>query len=142
MASTRRQTALAAIDAINAWDISRIMAVRAPNCEQQILPKSLNRPSMNNEAYEKHFERIKNLFRNYHLAVEEIIEDTDTNKIVISAHGSADTPVGPYSIDYMLVLHFTDDGTKITRVSEWVDSAVFSEFSARLVVAMTINATN
>lgn len=43
--STPRQTALAVIDAYNAWDITKIMAIRAPNCITEMRPSKLPRLS-------------------------------------------------------------------------------------------------
>jgi hypothetical protein len=37
-----RQTALAVLDAYNAWDIDAIMAIRADNCIQLAVPSTLS----------------------------------------------------------------------------------------------------
>lgn len=38
--SVLHQTALSVIDAYNAWEIEKIMAVRAPECIQEMLPST------------------------------------------------------------------------------------------------------
>lgn len=43
--------------------------------------------------------------------------------------------MGPYSNEYSLFLTFTDDGTKIKRFDEFVDSAYTGTFFAKLQAA-------
>ena len=43
--------------------------------------------------------------------------------------------MGPYSNEYSLFLTFTDDGTKIKRFDEFVDSAYTGAFFAKLQAA-------
>lgn len=38
--SKRRETAIEVMDAFKAWDIERVMAYRAENCTQQVVPSA------------------------------------------------------------------------------------------------------
>jgi len=44
------------------------------------------------------------------------------------ASSTADTDIGPYGNEYALIMHFTDDGTKVTKFAEYVDSAYSINF--------------
>jgi len=48
------------------------------------------------------------------------------------ASSTAKTPIGSYANEYMLALTFTDDGTKVIRFDEFVDSAFSASYFARL----------
>lgn len=64
--SNQRATAAALIAGYNAWDIDQILAPRAPDCVQQVLPASLKREPRTNEEYRRfHEEKIGSLFKNF-----------------------------------------------------------------------------
>ncbi len=72
------------------------------------------------------------LFRNFRLRVHDIIEDATANKVVVWARGTADTDVGPYRNEYVLMVEFNDKGDKVTRVREFLDSGFAVGFFARV----------
>jgi hypothetical protein len=45
---------------------------------------------------------------------------------------TAETTIGPYANEYALILHFTEDRTKITKFFEFVDSAYSLKFFVKL----------
>jgi hypothetical protein len=63
--AAQKQTTQAVLDAYNSWDLEKILAFRAPNCEQQILPASMGRPSMGNSEYRVRMKEILPLFRKF-----------------------------------------------------------------------------
>ncbi|KAI1336128.1 hypothetical protein F5Y15DRAFT_212825 [Xylariaceae sp. FL0016] len=130
--SQRRQTALAAIDAYNKWSLDAIMAYRSDDCITQVLPKSLGRPEMNNQEYRVFFGNMIPHFRDFHVVINDIFEDETENKIVLWAHSTASTDIGPYANEYMLAWYFNESGTKITKFLEFVDSANSHSFFPKL----------
>lgn len=54
---------------------------------------------------------------------------------MIHATSTAETDIGPYANEYALILKFTEDGTKVTRFLEMVDSAYSAKFFAALAEA-------
>ncbi|KAK0707842.1 hypothetical protein B0H67DRAFT_647979 [Lasiosphaeris hirsuta] len=135
--SVLHQTVLNVIDAYNSWDIEKIMAVRAPECIQEMLPNTLGIPAMDNAAYEAWQKNtVLPIFRNLRLEVLDVIEDTENNKVAIWAKSSAESPIGPYANQYMLVLHMTKEGDKLVRLREFADSAYSNEFFPKLRKAM------
>ncbi|KXJ97338.1 hypothetical protein Micbo1qcDRAFT_171038 [Microdochium bolleyi] len=130
--SRRYQTALEVVEAYNSWDLSKIMAVRAPECLTQVLPKSLDRPELNNADYAKYLGTVMPAFSNFHVHVNEIIEDSRQNKVSIWAKSTADTIAGPYANEYVLIFHFNEAGDKLVRFYEFVDSKYSVDHFAKI----------
>jgi hypothetical protein len=63
--AAQKETTQAVLDAYNAWDIDKIIAFRAPDCQQQVLPASMGRPSMNNSEYRERFNHLMPWFRKF-----------------------------------------------------------------------------
>ncbi|KAI0415359.1 hypothetical protein F5X98DRAFT_217082 [Xylaria grammica] len=141
--SRRRQTALAVVDSYNKWSMEAIMGLRTEDCIQQILPKSLGRPAMDNAAYEAWFGSVMPHFKNFTVTVDDIIEDPGENKVAIWAHSSASTEVGPYNGEYVLILYMNEGADKITKLLEFVDSSHSVTFFPKLLehLAQKANAT-
>lgn len=60
------------------------------------------------------------------------MHDADAHVCIMHATSTAETDIGPYANEYALVLHFTDDGKKVTKFLEFVDSAYSMKFFAAL----------
>ena len=108
------------------------MSFRAPNCIQYILPSSLNRPPLNNEQYAAYFVPIMPAFQNFHVTVHDTIVDEAARKVVLRASSMATTALGPYNNEYTLILHMTEDGRKVEKFYEFVDSAYSADYMPRL----------
>jgi hypothetical protein len=63
--TAQKETTQTVLDAYNAWDVEKIMAFRAPNCEQQVLPASMGRPSLNNDDYRTRMKQLQPWFRKF-----------------------------------------------------------------------------
>jgi ketosteroid isomerase-like protein len=100
--------------------------------ELTVTPGSLKRPAMNNQEYKKYLDGTWHNFHNFHAEVIDTIEDRGKNKVVIHARSTADTAVGKYANEYMLVFHLTGAGDKVVRFQEFVDSGATVEFFSRL----------
>ena len=87
---------------------------------------------MNNEQYLAYFTPIMPAFRNFHLTVKDTVVDEEARNVAMHAFSTATTDLGDYSNEYMLILHMTMDGTKVTLFEEFVDSKHTAEFFARL----------
>jgi ketosteroid isomerase-like protein len=60
------------------------------------------------------------------------IHDADAHTSIIHASSTAETKIGPYANEYTLMLTFTEDGKKVTKFDEFVDSAYSEKFFAAL----------
>ena len=126
------ETANAVIEGYNTWEPEALVAYRAPDCIQQVLPASLGRQPMNNEQYLAYFTPLMPAFRNFHVTVKNTIVDEEARKVAMHASSTAMTDLGDYSNEYMLVLHMTEDGKKVERFEEFVDSKNSTDFFPRL----------
>lgn len=54
---------------------------------------------------------------------------------MMHATSTADTDIGPYENEYALILQFAEDGRKVVKILEFVDSAYSMEFFERLAEA-------
>jgi hypothetical protein len=70
--ATQKETIKSVLDAYNAWDVEKIIAFRAPDCQQQVLPASMGRPSMNNSEYRERFNQIMPWFRKFTVFYTEL----------------------------------------------------------------------
>lgn len=60
------------------------------------------------------------------------MHDPEARTSVLHLRDTAQSPVGAYDNEYMFILSFTEDGTKITKIEEFLDSANCNEFFGRI----------
>jgi ketosteroid isomerase-like protein len=89
---------------------------------------------MNNESYRTFFAAIMPRVWNFKLTINDVIEDSEANKVVVFATSKADSKagVGSYGQQYVLSFWFDETETKIKRMVEFVDSAKAKEQRAIL----------
>ena len=126
------KTANSAIDGYNKWTIAAILAPRSPSCIHQTLPSSLNRPARTNDEYAAYFGSILHAFQNWALTVHYTIVDEVKRTVVMKVTSRANTDIGLYENEYMIVFWMTEDGSQVERVEEWVDSAYSKNFLGKL----------
>ena len=134
--STQRQTSEAVVEAFNRMDIDAIMLYRSADCLRYILPSTLGHPPTNNEQYRSHLGKLKPIFSNFSLVINDLIEDSAEHRICMYLRARADTLAGEYINEYMWTLDFDETGTKITKVNEFVDTVMNRDFWPKLSAAM------
>ena len=72
------------------------------------------------------------VFKNFHVVANDTIVDEEARRVVMHASSTATTDLGEYNNEYILVLHMTEDGAKVERFEEFVDSKYSTEFLPRL----------
>jgi hypothetical protein len=87
---------------------------------------------MGNGTSSAYFFSIILYFRNFTVKINNIIEEAKVNKVAVWAESTADTDIGPYKNEYMLVFYLDERGEKVERILEFVDSANSVEFSPTL----------
>ncbi|KAK4543483.1 hypothetical protein LTR36_005626 [Oleoguttula mirabilis] len=135
-ASTQRQTAEAVVGAFNRMDNEAIISHRSPDCIRYILPSSLGLKPTNNDQYKSQLDKLKLIFHNFCLTINDVVEDEKARRICMWLSARADTAAGEYINEYMWTLDFDETGTKITKVNEFVDTVVNRDFWPRLSEAM------
>jgi hypothetical protein len=87
---------------------------------------------MNNEEYEKYFGMMLPYFRDFRVTINDVFEDEKDNKVVVWAKSTADTDLGPYSNEYMLVFYMNEAGDKVDKFLEFVDASNSLTFFPKL----------
>ncbi|KAI6833465.1 hypothetical protein KC332_g12649 [Hortaea werneckii] len=127
-----KHTAQAVCDGYERWGVDAVMAPRADDCIHHLGPKSLGRPLRNNEQYRAYFYTLQTLFQDFKIEVTDQVFDGDQKKAALHVFGSASSPVGKYEQEYTWFLTFNEDGTKVKRLEEMIDSSYLAEFFKRL----------
>jgi len=70
------------------------------------------------------------------LNADPIIYDADERKAAFYLTGTADTPIGKYNNEYAFFLKFAEDGKKIERIEEMLDSGSSGPFYQKLIQHM------
>ena len=64
--------------------------------------------------------------------MQETVVDAEARKVVMLASSTADTDIGAYANEYILVVEMSRDGRQVERVVEWVDSGYSVRFMGQL----------
>ncbi len=65
--------------------------------------------------------------------INDVFEDEKENKVAIWAKSTADTDLGPYANEYMLLLYMNEAGDKVDRFLEFVDAGQSVSFFPKLM---------
>jgi ketosteroid isomerase-like protein len=68
----------------------------------------------------------------HQVTVHQMVHDAEAGVSVIHAASSAMTSVGPYENEYSLFFYYTEDGKKIKKIDEFVDSKYTAGFFPKL----------
>lgn len=134
--SAQRQTALALVESFNRMDVPAIVDARAPGCLRHLYPTAMAQPPQDTASYSKSLTSLHAIFKNFSLTIDELIEDTASNRICMWLSARADTAAGEYINEYVWLLDFDESGKKITRTKEFSDSVMARDFFPKLRAAM------
>jgi len=95
----------------------------------------MGRQSMSNSEYREYLSPILPSFRKFTVTVHTAVHDAEAHTCIMHATSTAETDIGPYGNEYALILFFTDDGKKVTKFLEYVDSAYSIKFFTALAEA-------
>ncbi|KAF2143942.1 uncharacterized protein K452DRAFT_224744 [Aplosporella prunicola CBS 121167] len=124
----QRQTALAAVDAVNRLDGQAILRMRSPLCNREIYPSSIQARPQDDAAVLRTINLFRNLFKEVHLNVDDIVEDIPAHKICLWITSRGTTVSGPFQNESVWLMEFNNAGTEIIRWKEFVDSFVTKKF--------------
>lgn len=89
---------------------------------------------MDNATFRQYFGGMMPLFKSFVPTVHQLVEDEKANTIVIWCSSKAETVIGPYANEYVIVLHFNEAGDKVEKIIEFVDTEFSKTFFGRLRV--------
>lgn len=64
--------------------------------------------------------------------VHSITNDGEAGRAVLHAKTFGDLPVMPYRNEHIMVLHFSEDGSKIVKLEDMMDSAFAMELTKKM----------
>ena len=79
---------------------------------------------------------VRPLTLSFQFEVNQRIFDVESRKAAIHCYGVAPSPIGDYANEYSMFMTFSEDGTKVVRLSEMLDSAYSLEFFGKLMTHM------
>lgn len=138
MGTTLLRTAMAVIAGYNEWNTDAILAPRASNCTQRTFPARLGVTPLNNTAYAGFITTIMPYFANFTVTVLDTYVDEANNRVAMQALGSADSVIGPYRNEYVVMMKMTEDQTKVWEVREFIDSEVRAAFFPELTAYISM----
>ncbi|KAM0355199.1 hypothetical protein ACHAPU_001064 [Fusarium lateritium] len=96
-------------------------------CVRQMLPSTLGGgATMNNEDYEKVFTQGMEFAAMKSNTPSDVVIDVDGRKAAVTAVTELETSGGQkFNLDFAWFLHLNEDGTKIKKIVEFVDSDSF-----------------
>ncbi len=142
MASTQRNIAMSFLESFKNLDTTGNLALRAPGCIHKFAPASLNMSPMTNGQWGAHLNSLKDILSTFPVEAKEIFEHEASNQVTIWATSNAvfreeakDEDSGmdwSYEGEYMFVLVFNENGDKIERILEFLDSKKVADLQAQL----------
>ncbi|KAK5118638.1 hypothetical protein LTR85_008103 [Meristemomyces frigidus] len=127
----QKRTAKALFHALNTKDIDGIIGVRTPECTHTVKPKTMGAEVRTNGQHGAWLEQAMPLFGGFSMTILREVYDAEKHECAVhvtTKSGAMPVGVGVYESEFMMFLHFTEDGTQITSAVEMVDSAYSLEF--------------
>ncbi|KAH8887146.1 hypothetical protein GQ53DRAFT_327188 [Thozetella sp. PMI_491] len=116
------------------------IAHRSPNCMHYMLPTWADIPPRSNAEYQAFIAQGFQVLKNFHLKLKDGVSpiiDEEQRKVVLHLTSTADTPIGPYTNQYVFTFQMSSDGTQIDEVVEFVDPKYTKDFVDRVIEYLT-----
>lgn len=132
--STRLETTYALLDAYATLSPDNMLAHLSDDYTHQVLPESMGMPSRDRAAFAEHAKGITAIFAKFAMLPKRVFEDPEQNSVVVYANmdGVLQGGLGPWVNECIMMLRFNDDGSKVTEMKEFVDSARAAMFREKL----------
>lgn len=134
MSSTQRRTALSWLQTFETLDLETNLALRTLDCLHTMAPASMGfPPNKTNSQFAEHFLGVTSLMSSFPVTPQEVFEQEGSNQVTIWATSNAvfreqvkdyDDPKvdWTYQGEYMFLFFFDENGTRIKRIVEFIDS--------------------
>ncbi|KAK3074591.1 hypothetical protein LTR53_002869 [Teratosphaeriaceae sp. CCFEE 6253] len=133
--ANQKATLHALFTALNAKDLDGIIAVRTPECLHIVTPESMPGETRTNEQHRAWAQKIMDTMGGHFftMTITRELHDPALHQAAVYAHAHSPVlPMGTYEADFVLFVRFTQDGTKMAEVLEFMDSKYTSEFHAKM----------
>ncbi|RMY13813.1 hypothetical protein D0868_01797 [Hortaea werneckii] len=135
VAENIKRTIDTTINALNAWDYDALISVHADDFKFQGLPRSLNMPEMDDQAFRDHwFNFMTPYLKDFKIEPVMQMQDPMALRCTVYSRVSATLPGNKTFKDYEIVQMFklNETGENVLRLDEFFDSKVFLEMSSVL----------
>ncbi|KAK5676737.1 hypothetical protein LTS10_010500 [Elasticomyces elasticus] len=135
--SNQKATVHALFDALNAKNIDGVIAVRTPECLHIVTPGPMlaGGETRTNDEQRAWMRKTMAMLGGdfFTTTISREIHDANQHEAAVHAHAvSPKTPAGTFTVDFILFVKFTEDGTKMTEVTEVITSNYPAEFHAKM----------
>ncbi|KAK4994951.1 hypothetical protein LTR66_005133 [Elasticomyces elasticus] len=122
-------------------DVAGILSLWSADFTQAISPSTLGIPEKSRAEAEYVFAKLTSVLHDWKLEIRDIVNDIEGRKVVIYSSSVASTPVpdAHWIMEYVTKLSFTEDGTKIKRLEETLDTAKFMDVFPKIAPLILAN---
>ncbi|KAI1465126.1 uncharacterized protein F4812DRAFT_133166 [Daldinia caldariorum] len=129
----RRNTVNTLLDGYGSLSVPQLLQSTTPDFHHQVLPESLGMASRNRDAFAQHAAGIFNVFDEFKMIPKSIVDDGPANMTVVHARmqGILKGGAGEWINECVMMIQLSPDGTQVSRVTEFVDSAKALEMARK-----------
>ncbi|QIW99248.1 hypothetical protein AMS68_004766 [Peltaster fructicola] len=128
VAQTQAATLDKFIQGWSSWTPEPMLAVETADCTQTALPFSMGHPPRSKAEVEFMLPKLMKTVQDYKLTIHNVVHDTANRKAAVYAISHGNTDFGEWTNEYAVFVWFTEDGTRISKIEEMVDSAFMKDF--------------
>ncbi|KAM5468800.1 hypothetical protein MauCBS54593_004795 [Microsporum audouinii] len=119
------------ISAWKKWDAQEWISTFSNDFEQVTLPLSQGIPSRSRTEVEVVLPALVATVKSYKLTIHHVVHDAGKNKAAIYAASKGDLPWGNWDLEYSAFLTFSEDGEKVAKLEEMLDTAFLRDFGPK-----------
>lgn len=132
------RTTEALLEGYSSLNVDKLMDSLSNDFSHQVLPESLRMPARNSEQFAEHAAQIFSIFSKFRMIPKAIFEDQGRNVFVVHARmeGTLKGSNEEWLNECVMIICLSEDGTKVTKIEEFVDSAKAMEMRKKHVSNM------
>ncbi|GIK06082.1 monooxygenase AgnL5 [Aspergillus viridinutans] len=113
------------------WDAQEWISTFSDDFEHVTLPVGQGIPIRSRPDVELLLPALVATVESYELTIRHVIHDPGSNKAAIYAVSKGNLPWGDWNLEYSAFVSFTEDGKKVARLEEMLDTAFLQDFGPK-----------
>ncbi|KAJ5245024.1 hypothetical protein N7489_005120 [Penicillium chrysogenum] len=130
-ASTQAATLQRFISAWEKWEAQEWISTFSDDFQQVTMPLGLNIPPRTRKEVEVILPALMATVDSYELTIHHVVHDAEHNKAAVYATSKGLLPWGDWNLEYSIFITFTEDGEKVARLEEMLDTAFLQDFGPK-----------